>query len=63
MRKGEIFSKTFGIALVFVMIGAMLGGFGLPLTPSSVTAQADEIVYHFDPNNGDINLGYNGNSP
>ena len=61
MKKGKLMGKIFGLALVFVMIGAMLGG--LPFTPSNVAAQADETVYHFDPNNGDTNLGYNGNSP
>ena len=61
MKKGTILGKIFGIALALVMIGTMLGG--LPFTPSSVAAQADEIVYHFDVNNGDTNLGYNGNSP
>jgi len=27
MEKGELIKKTFGIALVFVMVGSVLGGF------------------------------------
>ena len=39
MRKGEILGKIFGIALVFVMIGAMLGGL-----PGSVNVSASTDV-------------------
>ena len=40
MRKGEIVSKIFGIALVLVLVGTMLGG--LPRIGNNVAA--DEVV-------------------
>ncbi len=45
--KRNLVGKIFGIALVFVMIGAMLGGLSGD-ADNSVGASTDEIIYHFD---------------
>ena len=61
MRKKRMVDKILGIVIASLMIGSMLGG--LPSTVDATSTNTDRIIYYFDPANGDVNLGYNGNSP